>query len=324
MSREDLHDVFIGELYRKVPKKVDLVNLITDILKLEKESVYRRLAGKVSFSVREIGILSKALHISLDSLLRRDEKLDWLPFVLEYPLNYNSIDTFYDMIEYNIKRIREITRDHPGETGNVYNSLPMEFFVSFPLILRFMFFKWGNYFAQSEEFNTFSGWELPQRLSAILESYYDVYNFQQAFYVWDSTMIWSMAREIENFHRMHVITTEEKEAIKTELKQLLTKLEQVLNGTESPNLPMAPETDFYVSSINVGFSCGYYASQAGHFAMLQTNFSYSKIENSEESFSRIKDWIKSFCNISTLLSNSGRIERRLFFENQHKIIEHIL
>ena len=50
MSREDLHDAFIGELSRKVPRRADLVNQIADILKLEKESVYRRMAGKVNLS----------------------------------------------------------------------------------------------------------------------------------------------------------------------------------------------------------------------------------------------------------------------------------
>lgn len=85
MSREDLHDAFIGELSRKVPRRADLVNQIADILKLEKESVYRRMAGKVNFSVRETGILAQALNISLDSLLDRDRKVQWLPFVLASP-----------------------------------------------------------------------------------------------------------------------------------------------------------------------------------------------------------------------------------------------
>ena len=48
------------------------------------------------------------------------------------------------------------------------------------------------------------------------------------------------------------------------------------------------------------------------------------IENSEEDFAKVKEWINSFCDISTLLSKSGRFERRLFFNAQYKILDDIL
>lgn len=324
MSREDLHDAFIGELSRKVPRRADLVNQIADILKLEKESVYRRMAGKVNFSVRETGILAQALNISLDSLLDRNRKVQWLPFVLASPMRLRSMDSFCDMIDRNLEKIREINRGEPGETGNVYNSLPMEFFISSPLLMKFMFFKWGNYFVQSEEFNDFSAWRMPERLAAIPAKYGEIYNFREAFHIWDSSLIWTLAKEIVNFYRMHVITEAEKREISHELKELLSRIEQGLNGTYVSSIPFPEELDFYVSSINVGFSSSYYASGDRQLALLQTNFSFSVIENSEDTFQQIKEWIRSFRNISTLLSRSGRIERRLFFENQHKIIDQLL
>lgn len=324
MSREDLHDAFIGELSRKVPRRADLVNQIADILKLEKESVYRRMAGKVNFSVRETGILAQALNISLDSLLDRDRKVQWLPFVLASPMRLRSMDSFCDMIDRNLEKIREINRGEPAETGNVYNSLPMEFFISSPLLTKFMFFKWGNYFVQSEEFNDFSAWRMPERLAAIPAKYGEIYNFREAFHIWDSSLIWTLGKEIVNFYRMHVITEAEKRDISHELKELLSRIEQGLNGTYVSDIPFPEELDFYVSSINVGFSSSYYASGDRQLALLQTNFSFSVIENSEDTFQQIKEWIRSFRNISTLLSRSGRIERRLFFENQHKIIDQLL
>lgn len=85
INKKDLHDDFIDELYRKIPKRVDLINLLSDILRLEKESIYRRLARKVNFSIREMGILAKELNISIDRLLYKEEEHQWLPVVLEYP-----------------------------------------------------------------------------------------------------------------------------------------------------------------------------------------------------------------------------------------------
>lgn len=324
MKKMNLHDVFVDELYKREAKKVDLINQISDILMLEKESVYRRMAGKVNFSVREIGILAKTMNISLDSLLYDDMDFQWLPFILESPSKLQSMNSLYDMIEFYIKQIENINKDEPGEAGSVHNSMPLEFYIHYPFIRKFMFFKWGNYFVQSEEYNNFSQWKLPYRLSQITEKFHEVYNFAKVFYIWDSSLIWTMVKEVYNFYQMNIITIEEKEEIKKELKDLLSKLEKALNGTYTPNVPFPLEMDFYVSSINMGFTSNYFMSGNKHLALFQTNFSFSIIENSEESFERIKEWIKSFCKISTLLSRSGRIERRLFFEQQYKIIDDVL
>lgn len=104
------------------------------------------MAGKVNFSIREMGILAKILNISLDSLLYQEEDIQWLPFILETPLKFHSIDALCDMIDLNFKQIEEINQDEPGTSGNVYHSLPLEFFVHSPLIMKFMFFKWGYIF----------------------------------------------------------------------------------------------------------------------------------------------------------------------------------
>lgn len=324
MKKENLHDVFIEVLYRKETKKINLINRISDILKLEKESVYRRMSGKVNFSVREIGILARAFNISLDSLLYREVELQWLPFVFEYPSKLQSMDSLYDMIEFNLKQMEEINRDEPGEAGNVYNILPTEFYIHYPLITKFMFFKWGNYFVKSEEFSNFSQWRIPYRLTQIIEKYNNVYKFRKVFYIWDNSLIWTLTKEIYNFYRMHIITTQEKDDIKSELKEILSKIEKSLNGTYIPFMPTPPEIAFYVSSMNMGFTSSYYVSGNKHLALFQTNFSFSMIDNSVESFEKIKEWIRSLCKISTLLSGCGRIERRLFFEKQYAIIDNIL
>lgn len=166
--------------------------------------------------------------------------------------------------------------------------------------------------------------ETSPRLSAIGEKYHHVYNFQHVFYIWDSSLIWALSKEISNFYKTHIISEQEKEDIKNELKLILSQLEKTLNGTRTPRIPFPPETDFLVSSINVGFSSSYFFSGNKHLALFQTNFSFSMIQDSEDNFNKIKEWINSLCHISTLLSRSGRIERRLFFNTQYRIIDEVL
>ncbi|RHJ87874.1 helix-turn-helix domain-containing protein [Parabacteroides sp. AM08-6] len=324
MKKKDLHDIFIEELQNRGIKKADLVYLISDILKLEKESAYRRLAGKVNFSVREMGILAKALNISLDSLLYQDLGLQWVPVILGLPSAYHSMDSLYDLMESNIAKVKEISLDEVNETGNVYHALPLECYVHSPVLMKFMFFKWGSYFVQSEEFSDFASWEPPSRLFKIAENFYNIYNFQKGFYVWDNALIWNISKEILNFYKMRIINTQEKNEIKNELKEFLLKLEMFLNETYTPKFALPPDYKFYVSAMNLGFSTSYFTSSKQSLALFQTNFSFSMITDSNDKFKKMQEWIRSFCKLSTLFSEGGRIERRLFFNKQHKIIDEIL
>ena len=324
MKKINLHDQFVAELNHKFPKKADLVNLISDILKLEREPVYRRIAGKVNFSVQEIGILSVELNISLDSLLYGKEETQWIPLTLKTPLKFQSMDHLCDMIDRNLQLIKDINREDTGEAGRILSTLPLGFYISSPMIMKFMFFKWGHYFIRSEEYNLFSEWKIPDRVSAITAKYKDAFHFNKIFYIWDASLIMLLCREITNFHQMHIITTDEKNEIRNELKGILLKLERYLNGTYTPGIHRTPEMSFYISSTNLGFESHYYTSGNKFQAVLQTYFSFSVINNSKENFERAKEWIKSFQSISTLLSRCGRKERRLFFETQNKIVDRLL
>ena len=324
MKKKDLHDIFIEELQNRGIKKADLVYLISDILKLEKECAYRRLAGKVNFSVREMGILAKALNISLDSLLYQDLGLQWVPVILGLPSAYQSMDPLYDLLDSNIEKVREIGLDEESETGNVYHALPLECYVHSPILMKFVFFKWGSYFVQSEEFSDFASWEPPGRLLKIVEKFYDIYNFQKGFYVWDNALIWNISIEIHNFHKMRIISTQEKDEIKNELKEFLVKLEMFLNGTYTPEFALPPDYKFYVSAMNLGFTTGYFTSEKQSLALFKTNFSFSMSTDTSGNFKKMQEWVRSFCKLSTLLSEGGRIERRLFFNKQHKIIDEVL
>ena len=183
MNKKDLHDVFIDELNRRFPKKFDLVNLISDILKIEREAVYRRLSGKVNFSVREIGILAATLNISIDALLHQNKSIKWLPLVLESPLKMNSMEIPFNMVETLLSNMKDLAGSGQAEMGGVYNHLPLLFYLHSPILRKFLFFKWGHYFIQTDEFNKFSEWELPEKIITLFLKREDYMNFQKRFCV---------------------------------------------------------------------------------------------------------------------------------------------
>lgn len=326
MKYLDLHEKFIDAINEKIPRKTDLVNFVADTLFIEKDSAYRRLSGKVSFSAREIGIITDKLGISLDKLMHRsNEEQIWLPFILEHPLKVRSLETLLDVTEQCIVQMNDIVKE-PAEVGNIHSTMPIEFYLHSPVLTKFFFFRWGHFFVGSKEYDNYSEWELPQKVVELGEQLIAAYKFEKIFYIWDDAIIWLHCREIVNMHKMGVITTDEKNELKQAFKDLLSKLEQAFSGVSIPEMPFdINKTSFYVSSIHLGFTCNYFVSgKCKHFITMQTIFSFCLIDNNIETFHRLKDWTDSFKGISTLLSQSGRIERKIFFDNQRNIIDYVL
>lgn len=322
----DLHEEFLKALADKIPKKATLADTVADLLKLEKDAAYRRLSGRVYFSLREAGILAAKLNLSLDRLLREPQGRLWVPITLAHPMRMRSMDSLYELSDAQMSPIaRHIERGDPVEAAAIYNTLPMELFMYSPNLTKFMFFKWGYYFVGTEEFDHYTSWELPGNIRKLLLKMGEIYKFEKIYYIWDESLIGNLCREIYNFKMMNIISNEEKEKIISELKSTLYGLEKILNGTGNPNVPLALETDFYVSSLHLGFTSSYFQSGDEYFSLsFKTDFTFSLIEDRRENFENMKNWMDSFRNISVLLSGSGPVERRLFFEKQHRMIDRML
>lgn len=323
MNKINLHDEFLTILREKIPNKKQLVDIISDVLRIEKEPASRRLNGKVLFSVQEMGILANELGILLDSLLHKNKRYQWIPFLLESPMSVKSIDELSVLMESNLLHMKSIIED-PSEYGSIFHSLPIELYIHHPYLMKFMFFKWGNYFVGTEEFNNFAQWKVPERLIQLKEiTNYLSKKIEDVLYIWDESLIWSLTREINYLYKMQAISNEDKELIKSDLKDLLTQLEKNLKN----NLLLTTEkqnVSFYVSHINVGTTSLYLSSGKKHISFLQSSFSASQTNDSYEHFSNVKSWVNSFKNISALISGSGSLKRRSFFLEQHKIIDMFL
>lgn len=187
-----------------------------------------------------------------------------------------------------------------------------------------MFFRWGYNFVYTGEFDDYSKWEPPVKLNDLPERIKSVYKFHNAYYVWDAALIWSLVQELNNLYLMRIITTIEMEEIRNALKDMLSKMEKTLDGTHVPSIGLLPDTTFYVSNIALGFTNIYFNAAEKHFVSFRNNYSFSMINDNTESFTKLKDWSDSFKCLSRQLSGAGRIERKLFFDNQHRIIEQFL
>ena len=324
MSMQNLHKEFVKELNNRIPRKSELISKISDILRIEREPVSRRLSEKVQFSICEMGVIARELEISLDSILYKNTPYHWIPLILESPLGSRSMESLCTLMENTLTMMNGVVHQSPTEYGSIINALPLEYYIEYPFLRKFMFFKWGQYCIGTDDYNDFSSWELPDKIIQLKEVVKPLVNgIHHTMYIWDESLIWTLVGEINYFRRMNVISAEDVKLIKEDLKELLIRLEKHLKGISE--LDMHPQNlSFYISNINLGVTCWYMFSEEQKLSSFNSHFIFSANSNSQNGHIRLKEWINSFKNVSVLISGSGELERRLFFAKQHNIIDSFL
>ena len=324
MKTLNLHEEFVRELCRRMPQRSELISKISDTLHIEREPASRRLSEKVQFSVREMGLIAQELEISLDAILDGNSQYHWMPLRLESPLGAGSMESLCVFMENTLDMMNGLVQQSPTEYGSIIHTLPLEYYIGYPHLGKFMFFKWGQYCIGTDDYNDFSTWEFPDRIIQLQETIKSlVTGIHHTMYIWDESLIWTLVGEINYFRKMNVISIEDTKLIKNELKDLLFRLEKHLKGTL--NMDMHPQNlSFYISNINLGVTSWYMFSENQKLSSFNSHFIFSANTNSQQGHIRLRDWIHSFKKISVLISGSGELERRLFFAKQHNIIDSFL
>lgn len=323
MHKVDLHERFIECLKGRFPKRSELVHYISEVLRIEKEPASRRLSDRVKFSVEEIGILAEKLGISLDALLYNDSAKHVIPLEMNHPKSLQSFDLMVGLLEQSVQELRELSR-FPADVGAVFDSLPLEFFVAYPALCKFLYFKWGHFFVKTAEFKNYAHWQIPPKMELKHRELIDVYrNFRSAVYIWDASTIWNVVNDIRYFRQLDILKKEDIGQIKSDLHQMLEDVEGVASGER--NSPIALEnTEFYVSSINIGMTVTYIMSDKKSMGFFKTFFVHSYLADNRNFCLRTQSWLNAMKRVSTLISGSGEKERILFFKEQHRIVDVLL
>lgn len=323
MAQSDLLDIFINALHGKINKKSDLVNFVADSLNIEKESAYRRLNRKVYFSISEMGVLASKLGISIDGILKYKYGYTSPPtYVMYIPKTAQSINDLIEKMRIDAMVLKDLSKGST-ECGQTFNSLPIEFVIPYNNLLKFFYFKWGYYFVGSDGFNDFSSWKMPVNLISANETIVDVLkNLSSLTYLWDMSSIWCLAKDIAYFQSIYALTIDDVEVLKYELHRMLYDMEKVAEGI-SINYFDSTKIQIYISTIHLGMHFTYFISDSKWYSSFHTYFVGSNYSDDHETCTQTRDWMNSMKKVCTLISNSGAKERRLFFGEQHKIVDNI-
>lgn len=316
----DLNDQFLKALNDKFSKQKQLIEVVGNILKIERESAYRRVKGIVQFSIRDMGLLAKNLNISLDGLMYDDEQTNVVRLHLLSPRKEESLENKAPKIGEYLEKIKAVIDYPDGEMGAIYTQLPTEFTIPYPNLFKFMSYKWGLYDVGPEACRDFTHWKVPEDIIHYNPNVLSAYNnIKKIIYIWDKAIISDLLNDLKFFASAGILNTDDVNNIKEEIHIMLNDLEKLVAAGGTKDNPDGME--FYISHFKIGITYMYLWSREYRASFITTLPILSTINENKTTCENVRNWIKSLKKVSTLISGTGDKERILFFKEQRQIVD---
>lgn len=282
-----------------------------------KEAIYRRLRGEVPFTFQEAAIISKELGISLDRIAGVSFSNNAM-FDINVVDHGNPFETYYDFLNKHVKLFHTLREDPNASLGTASNVIPQTLYLKHELLAKFRFFKW-IYQNEHIKCKHFEELEIPQKIINVQQDFAKLsHHIHSTDYIWDSMVFLHLINDIQYFSDIHLISDEMKQNLKEELLILTDELER---------LAIKGKTDFgndvhiYVSQINFEATYSYLETSTLQLSLIRVYSINSLTTQDVQMFQSLKEWIQSLKKFSTLISESGEMQRIQFFNQQREIID---
>lgn len=320
MKMKNLYNDFVDTLKKMYPEKSTLAEKISDILAIEKASVYRRLRGEIPFTLNEAGIIAEKLQISLDKIigLKALDQSSFVNMILPLYNQFNGKD--YPEMGAFIEKVASVVKGKGSEMGMACNWIPSIFYYKYDHLLRFYIFKWGYRYNDTSYYNTFEkvkqGDKMVESQAILLQN---AVLHEKIICLWDPLVINAIVNDIKYFFSIRLINNEDLAILKQELSDLLQEVESAAAIGKIKGLNK--QFELYLSSLDIETTIFYGKSETEWISMIGTFSIQYAVSYDERAYHKMKDWIDYLKRFSMLLSGVGEKERVLFFEEQRKIVE---
>ncbi len=310
MITNELNTGLVNAVREKLPSKENLANTLMDILYIGKEAIYRRLRGEVPFTLAEAAVISRKLGISLDKMIGVSFQNNAV-FDMNIVDSSQPLETYYSILEKQVELFRKVKEEENSEIGTSSNIIPLTLSLNYNMLSKFRLFKWMY---QNENIM-----EIPQKIVDKQKEYASaVAHIRSVDYIWDNMIFSHLVNDIQYFCDVHLISDEDKNLLKEELLSVVDDLEELAARGKSKT---GNDIKIYISNINFEATYSYLETDTIQLSLIRIYSINSITTQDSEMFRGLKEWIQSLKKFSTLISESGEMQRIQFFKQQREIID---
>jgi len=302
-----------------LPDETNIADVLSGILPISREGIYRRIRGEVVFSFYEIYSIAQKLGLSVD-------------YMIKSSTNENAI---FELIQQPFQGSEEVISKAPNKfeqiLGLILNDPSSKFELShnlFPQVPSHMFYHLSKY-------NSFK-WVYKNEIKKLKSVPYKDIDYpehifqlhkknnmatmgiRETSYIWDYTIIEMMVREIRYFADIKLLDKEDVAILKDELYKFLLYVE---NLTFKGVFPTGNKINIYISGVNSDASYSYIETSKYRISMIGLfDFQYI-ISTDDVAYNMVKGKIQSLKMASTLITESNENYRLSFFRTQRGLID---
>lgn len=321
MKTDLWYDHFLDSLYEKYPQKSELIEALMDLLSIERESAYRRLRKEVIFPVQEVVKIAKNWNISIDALIgvkssfSHPFRLQTLKYISPSKDDGKEMDAFIDFLNL-------FAASTDAEYMEVTNTLPRSLVVGFPLLSRYIIFKWMYQYGAEDDVYSFAQVIPSEKVRQIGNDYFaGIKKIANVNYIWDSKVFSYLINDIKYFTSIYLISEEDKEMIKNELFAFLDYMSEVSYKGCFPET--GNQVNLYISQLNLDTNYSYFYSEEIKVSRIRTFIKHEMSSTDIGMAENFKKWMHLKKRSSVQISGVDEPKRIEFFMKQREIIENL-
>ncbi|MDR1437141.1 MAG: hypothetical protein LBI65_03375 [Candidatus Symbiothrix sp.] len=309
--------VFTAKLIACISQRTNPRDYLVKKLGISSVSAYRRMRSEILFSFDEAVDIALEMGFSLDEITETSK----YPFLSDPRENDSPYleNVFLEMLQEYNKYLKIIANASHKVIQASMSNLNFFLIAEHENLFKLFYFKWIYPFYNNMDSQFFSRMKLPGKIEIERQSILSgIQNYRSIDFIIDENLFFSVIREIRYFHHRKLISGKEVEALKTNLSDLLNRMENRMQG-----VPEDSVQNFYLSLLSVESSsiCAAYDQSVASLYWLPSG--KAMIVQKPEICYMHKRWLASQKKSAVLISGSNEMKRIEFIDQQRKYIESI-
>ena len=315
-----LNEILVKKIGENIPKSKKTIEYITDVLKIGRESTYRRMRGDIPFTFEEISKLALNLNFSIDEIVGRNKG----SYNVLSDLNHEELSDLNERFFMIHSKYYDVT-DAIGKSKDTeimfsINRLNSFFFSDFDILFKFYYYKWMYQYGGIFQNQLFSEIEIPSQVLSVKQKLNSViHTIKNVTFILDQNIFLKFLQEIQCYYNRKLISEEELQNIKNELLRFLNYIETVLQTGVNKT---GSNYYFYLSMLDIDANSVYGTYDGNSFLQYWIYADAATVAN-EEMINSHKNWITSLKRQSVLISQSNEISQAMFLDRQREYINNI-
>jgi hypothetical protein len=316
-ATESIQTTFLNQVKLNLSPSLSFVDDLAELLNISRDSAYRRIRGETVLSLDEVKKICSHYKVSLDTLLSPNSEM--------VTFNNRKIDqhhfTFDMWLKSVLSNLEMICSFPEKELIYAAKDIPFFHYYSFPKLAAFKMFFWMKTYHSYPQFADvkYNPDAISKDLLQVGKKLRDRYAEIPSIEIWSDETAVVTRRQIEYYHEIGVITTDQAHELCDEYSHMLDTIQHYARHGKKEN--NSASFSMYKNDILIAETTIFFKMGDKRVTFLTYNTMNVLTTSNERFCKNMEEYLTNVINKSIQISTSGEKERAKFFNRMQDSIQ---